>query len=83
MLIKDSVVFRELDGEAVILDLDTGTYYGLNETGTRIWQLLGEGADTRAIVETVAREYDAEPAAIERDVARLLSELQARHLVLP
>ncbi len=40
--IPDEVIFRELDGEAVILNLDTGIYFGLDAVGTRIWRLIEE-----------------------------------------
>jgi hypothetical protein len=80
--LSHDVVFRDLDGEAVILDLATGTYFGLNEVGTRVWQLLDEGRDLSQVVETVALEYDADRATIARDVARLIEDLQARRLVV-
>ncbi len=80
--LSPDVVFRDLDGEAVILDLATGTYFGLNEVGTRVWQLLDEGRDLSQVVETVALEYDADRATIARDVARLIEDLQARRLVV-
>ena len=46
--IGPDVVFRELDGEAVILNLETGLYFGLNEMGTRIWQRLDAHGEVRA-----------------------------------
>ena len=75
------VVFRDLEGEAVILDLASGTYFGLNEVGTRVWRLVDEGRDAAQIVDAVAAEYDADRATIERDVARLLDDLSARRLI--
>jgi hypothetical protein len=75
------VVFRDLEGEAVILDLATGTYFGLNEVGTRVWRLVDEGRDAAQIVEAVAAEYDADRVTIEQDVARLLDALSARRLI--
>ena len=42
------VVFRDLEGEAVILDLASGTYFGLNEVGTRVWRMVDEGRDAAA-----------------------------------
>jgi hypothetical protein len=76
------VVFRDLDGEAVILDLASGTYFGLNDVGTRVWQLVAEGRSAAQIVDRVAAEYDADRATIERDVARLLDALSARRLIV-
>jgi Coenzyme PQQ synthesis protein D (PqqD) len=80
--INPDVVFRDLDGEAVILDLESGTYFGLNQVGTRIWQLIGEGHDQPRIVEIISAEYEADRTTIAQDVSRLLAELQNRRLIL-
>jgi hypothetical protein len=77
-----NVVFRDLDGEAVLLDLSSGTYFGLNEVGTRVWQLLADGRDESQIVATLAAEYDADAAVIAGDVARLLGDLRSRRLIV-
>ena len=77
-----NVVFRDLDGEAVLLDLASGTYFGLNEVGTRVWQLVADGRDEGQIVATLAAEYDADAAVIASDVARLLGDLRSRRLIV-
>ena len=82
MKLNPDVVFRDLDGEAVILDLGSGTYFGLNHVGTRVWQLISEGSDESHIVDIIASEYDAARATIAADVARLLNDLRARRLIL-
>lgn len=81
--VSPDAVFRDLDGEAVILDLDAGTYYGLNETGTRIWQLLAEGRDEEAIAATLTAEYDVRLEDARHHVATLIGDLLARRLILP
>jgi hypothetical protein len=82
MRTSPDVVWRDLDGEAVLLDLSTGVYFGLNEVGTRIWQLLDEGRDHESIVGAIAAEFDAERDAIDADVRALVEKLQARGLVV-
>ena len=47
--ISEDVVSRDLEGEAVILNLDSGTYFGLDRVGTRIWSLLQEGGSLRGV----------------------------------
>jgi hypothetical protein len=74
------VVFRQLDDEAVLLDLESGTYFGLNAVGTRVWQLLAEHADLKTVLNTLADEYDADLAELERDLLTLSEELCARGL---
>jgi hypothetical protein len=81
LTVSPDVVFRELDGEAVLLDLVTGTYFGLNAVGTRIWQLLDAGREQADIVNVLAGEYDAAPPTIAADVERLIAELKARRLI--
>ena len=80
--LSPDVVFRDLEGEAVILDLASGTYFGLNEVGTRVWRLVDEGRDASQIVEIVASEYQADRATIARDVERLLDDLRSRRLIV-
>ena len=76
------VLFREIDKECVLLDLGSGTYFGLNEVGTRIWSLLREGLSEDEIVRAIADEYDSDSETIRADVRRLLSELESRKLVV-
>lgn len=53
-----SLVFTRLDDtEAVLLHLDTKRYYTLNETGTRIWELLQQGRSAQEIVQTLQDDY--------------------------
>ena len=80
--LSPDVVFRDLDGEAVILDLASGTYFGLNEVGTRVWRLIEEGRDAPQLVALLASEYQADRATIARDVNRLLDELRSRRLIV-
>lgn len=75
------VVFRDLQGEAVILHLGTGTYFGLDEVGTRAWQLLAEYNTLSAVCGRLADEFDAPPDQIERDLKALVDQLLARDLI--
>ena len=76
----NDVISRMLDGEAVVLDLNSGEYFGLNETGARIWELL-EQHDTSAIAETLAREFTVSPDEARAAVDTLLEQLLAKRLV--
>ena len=75
------VVFRDLDGEAVILDLVSGTYFGLNEVGTRVWRLVDEGATRRKSSRSWPPSTRPNRETIARDVARLLDDLRTRLIV--
>ena len=75
------VLFQELEGETVLLNLRDESYYGLDDVGTRVWQLLGEHGDIERIVLTMLGEYDVEEATLRRDVAQLISALLDAGLV--
>jgi hypothetical protein len=79
--ISDDVVSRDLEGEAVILNLESGTYFGLDRVGTRIWTLLQEDGSLRRAFEAVQQEYDVAPEKLEGDLLRLVEELRAKGLL--
>ena len=64
--VSKDAVFRDLDGEAVILDLQSGTYFGLNAVGAHIWQLMERHGTLQAVFDDLCREYDAAPAVLEQ-----------------
>ena len=73
--IPDHVLSRSAAGELVILDLDTDEYYGLEDVGARVWQLLDAGASFAEMISTLLDEYEVEPEVLRRDVADLLGGL--------
>lgn len=75
------VVFRELDGEMVLLNVKTGIYFGLNETGTRMWMLLMELKEPARVVKALEQEYAASRPQLENDLGALLEELRNKGLV--
>jgi hypothetical protein len=77
------VLCQELDGETVLLDLASGSYYSLGGTGSRIWELLAAGGAPEDIVARLVEEYAAPPEQIARDVDGLLTELERHGLVQP
>jgi hypothetical protein len=81
LVVPDDVIFRELDGEAIILNLATGNYFGLDEVGTRMWTLIADSGTLRHTVDVMAGEYDVDRAALEGDVLDLASGLLDKGLV--
>jgi hypothetical protein len=79
--VNPEVLFQDLDGEAVLLHLGSGVYFGLDEVGARIWSLLAEGADLRTIARTVASEYAVDETRCAEDLLELLVELEKHALV--
>ncbi len=81
--INESVVCAELDGEAVLLNVETGIYFGLDSIGARIWALLVDGAGQAEILDRLLAEYDVEPAELRSDLSEFLSRLAAKGLTRP
>jgi hypothetical protein len=79
--VSDDTVFRELNGEAVLLQLDAGMYYGLDAVGTRLWQLLAEHGHLRTVHSLALQEFEVDAASLERDLLQLITELADRRLV--
>ncbi len=71
----------ELDGEAVILNIKTGIYYGLENVGARIWSLIQKPVTVHKIRDTIVKEYDVEPDCCQRDLLSLLKQLSAQGLM--
>jgi len=74
-------ISSDLAGEAVILDLTSGVYYGLNEVGAKIWHLIQQPQTIQAIQHNLLQEYDVDPEVCTQDLLQLLQELQAAGLV--
>jgi hypothetical protein len=79
--IPDDVVFRILGDEAVILNLASGTYFGLDTVGTRMWQLVSEHGSTDKVVETMLEEYEVEETKLRNDLGDLIQQLCEKGLV--
>jgi hypothetical protein len=75
------VIFRELDGELVLLDLATATYFGLGDVGARFWSLIQADGSLGRAFAVLRGEYDVAPDELERDLLRLVGELRERGLV--
>ena len=67
------VLIQELAGEAVLLDLDSANYFGLNEVGTRIWQILAEHGSPEKAVVILLDEYEVDEEILREDVSRLVT----------
>jgi len=73
--VPEGVLFKELDGETVLLDLASENYFKLDEVGTRIWQLLAENGDPEQAFKTILREFEVDRDTLRVDMDLLLSQL--------
>jgi hypothetical protein len=79
--VPDDVLFRELQGEAVILNLASSTYFGLDAVGTRIWQLCEAHGALRTVFDAMQLEFDAPGETLQSDLLTFVDELLARGLL--
>jgi len=76
------VLFQEVNGEIVLLDLQGETYFGLNETGARVWQLLQDGKVGDELLDMMLDEFEVDRPQLEADVTELISQLSEAGLIV-
>ena len=79
--IPQHVVHRRLVDETVMLNVQTGQYHGLNETGGRILEVLEETGDVETVVSRLAGEFGVDEELLRADVARFCEDLASRGLI--
>ncbi|HKO96943.1 MAG TPA: PqqD family protein [Pyrinomonadaceae bacterium] len=79
--VQDEVLISGLQGESVILNLNSERYFGLDEVGTRFLTLLSEADSIQAAYDALLEEYEVEPEVLRRDLTALLDELVEQGLV--
>jgi hypothetical protein len=73
---------RAIGEETVILDLESGTYFGLDPVGARMWQLLAEGKSFIEARDAIFDEYEVGRDQLEADLLALAGELADRRLII-
>jgi hypothetical protein len=81
LTIPPDVMARQVGDETVLLQLASGSYFGLDAIGTRFWQLLGERKQMPEIIGLMLAEYEVQREDLERDLDRLVQELLQQGLV--
>jgi hypothetical protein len=79
--IPEHVVARKVGDETVILNLDSGTYFGLDSIGGRFFELVEEESGLRTVVERMLAEYEVTGTQLESDLLRLTEDLKASGLL--
>ncbi|MHB8682279.1 MAG: PqqD family protein [Acidimicrobiales bacterium] len=78
---RSDVIWREVDGKVVGLDLRSSQYFSLNASASRLWALLGETADHDELVETLVACYDVDRERAVADVDQFVKDLVDNGLV--
>lgn len=81
--VRDDVLTAELEGEAVLLNMDSRTYFQLNATAAAAWKRLEDGVSRADLVDHLCAEFEVEPDEAGREVDRLLEELMSAELIRP
>jgi len=79
--VRSRHVSVDLNGEAVVLDTDSGDYFGIDGVGARIWELIATPRRVAELAETLVSEYDVDPSQCRSDLQRFLQDLSEQGLI--
>ncbi len=80
---SDQAIANDVADETVILHLGSGTYFGLDPIGAKLWEALKHGAAPVSIFDGILAEYAVDRPTLEKDLRDLLEELAANDLIVP
>ena len=78
---KDEIISGDVDGETVMMSIEGGKYHSLNETGSRIWEILENPSTISKIIDVLKDEYDTEPEVITGEAYKFLEQLLERDVI--
>jgi hypothetical protein len=79
--VSDDVIYQELDGEAILLDMQSEVFFGLDAVGTDIWKLLKTHAHVKTVARILTDHYQAGEDDLEEALLDFIEKLQAKGLV--
>ena len=77
----ETVFAQEVDGEMVLLDMESENYFGLDEVGTAIWQAMQDKETLQAVLEVLLDQYEVEAEMLENDLVDFVGKLVESGLV--
>ena len=78
-----TIIHEIIEGEAVIINMEMGHYYSIDQTGAGIWELVDKRASADEIIQSFTQYYAGNPKTIQRSVLDFLAELQRENLIVP
>ena len=78
---RDEIIWRIVDNEALLLDTDSGNYFCLSESGTKIWNLLEENKSVDEIARIFANEYQIDVETAKSDILQFIEQLQENKII--
>jgi len=79
--VRSDVLMQELQGEAVLLNINSGRYFGLDDVGTRMWTALTSSECVEKAYKTLLAEYDVEGERLRQDLQGMIGKLVEHGLV--
>lgn len=79
---SERVLVRQVDDTMVLLSLDDGQYYALDEIGGRVWELCDGTRSVSNVIQIICAEYDAPPETVKADVLELLQDLAGEKILV-
>lgn len=71
----EEIVASDIDGETVMMSVENGAYYGLDDIGSRIWKLIEKPINVSDLIDTLLEKFDVDRETCEKDVLTFLNEL--------
>ena len=79
--ISKEIIFQELEGEAVLLNMQNGIFFGLNPVAKRMWELLNELGQAEEVLKQLLQEYDASEEQLRKDLVDFIEKLKSKGLI--
>jgi hypothetical protein len=79
---EPQVIQETFDDEVVIVNLETGNYYSLDQVGSSVWELIKQGASHEDIIDLISRQFEGDAAFIKDSINQLLSEMEKESLIV-
>lgn len=78
---RQTLLCSAIDHETVLMDVQTGEYFGLDDIASAVWQLLAQPTTAEQIIAALTGQYDGEPEMIRRDILILLRRMAEHDLL--
>lgn len=78
---SDQILFREMQGEAVLLNIETGIYFGLDAVGTAAWNIMQKQKEVGKIADSLLKDYDVDPKTCRDDLLKFIVNLEKNGLI--
>jgi Coenzyme PQQ synthesis protein D (PqqD) len=79
---QEEIIVQKRSKDVLLFNMDDGSYYALNEVGSRIWELCDGTRGVPQLVSLLAKEYDAPAKIIEMDILEVLEDLRSKNLIV-